>query len=202
MPPAPHAGMPRTAERLALTYAIAQEALRLVFAALVGWDDTGGTPRWRCYMQMLPHVAVLPLIVTCAVREDPSRSLRRRGERCADVGFGLPERAFAYIFGYALLADFVYALAWPAVVIMSPLVAVHHAACLIGHAYAAAASAAAFPSYMAAVAALELGSAASNVFVLARVRAPRAAACVHATAGAPHVHGTRPLHGTRPVHSV
>jgi hypothetical protein len=102
--------MVHTAERLAFAYAIAQEALRLALAHIVGWEDTGGTPRWRCYMQMLPHVLVLPLCVACAVRSDPTRSLRRRGERCADVGLGLPERTFAYIFGYALLADFAYAL--------------------------------------------------------------------------------------------
>ena len=30
--------------------------------------------------------------------------------RCADVGLGLPERTFALIFTYAMLADFAYAL--------------------------------------------------------------------------------------------
>ena len=163
-----------TAKRLVLSYAVLQEGARLVLSRLVGWEDTGGTPRWRCYMQMLPHLVVLPLCVACSVTSDPTRSLRRRGERCADGGFGLPERVFAYVFGYALLADFAYALAWPA--ILSPLVAAHHAACLLGHAYAAAASAAAFPSYMATVVALELGSATSNVFVLTLARAPQTAA--------------------------
>ena len=105
--------MVHTAERFALAYAIAQESLRLALAHTVGWEDSGGTPRWRCYMQMLPHALVLPLCVACAVASEPSRSLRRRGERCTDVGLGLPERTFAYIFAYALLADFAYALAWP-----------------------------------------------------------------------------------------
>ena len=170
--------MVHTAERLAFAYAIAQETLRLALSHIVGWEDTGGTPRWRCYMQMLPHVLVLPLCVVCAVRSDPTRSLRRRGERCADVGLGLPERTFGYIFGYALLADFAYALAWPA--ILSRLVTAHHVVCLLGHAYTVTATASAFPTYMAAVSALELGSASSNLFVLALAHAPRTAAYVYA----------------------
>ena len=165
------APMLRGAEGYACAYIIAQESLRLALSHIVGWEDTGGTPRWRCYMQMLLHVLVLPLCVVSAVRSDPTRSLRRRGERCADAGLGLPERTFALIFTYAMLADFAYAAVWPG--IMSRLVTAHHAVCLLGHAYAVRASAAAFPTYMATVSALELGSASANLFMLLLAPAPR-----------------------------
>ena len=163
--------MLRGAKGYACAYIIAQETLRLALSHMVGWEDTGGTPRWRCYMQMLLHVLVLPLCVVSAVRADPTRSLRRRGERCADAGLGLPERTFALIFTYAMLADFAYAAVWPG--IMSRLVTAHHAVCLLGHAYAVRASAAAFPTYMATVSALELGSASANLFMLLLAPAPR-----------------------------
>ena len=211
--------MLRGAKGYACAYIVAQETLRLALSHIVGWEDTGGTPRWRCYMQMLLHVLVLPLCVVSAVRSDPTRSLRRRGERCADAGFGLPERTFALIFTYAMLADFAYAAVsgratarvrvrvrprqrysnattdpgpgpgrgpassprpdpspdpnqvWPG--IMSRLVTAHHAVCLLGHAYAVRASAAAFPTYMATVSALELGSASANLFMLLLAPAPR-----------------------------
>ena len=55
--------MLRGAEGYACAYIIAQETLRLALSHVVGWEDTGGTPRWRCYMQMLLHVLVLPLCV-------------------------------------------------------------------------------------------------------------------------------------------
>ena len=57
------APMLRGAQGYACAYIIAQETLRLALSHIVGWEDTGGTPRWRCYMQMLLHVLVLPLCV-------------------------------------------------------------------------------------------------------------------------------------------
>ena len=57
------APMLRGAKGYACAYIVAQETLRLALSHIVGWEDTGGTPRWRCYMQMLLHVLVLPLCV-------------------------------------------------------------------------------------------------------------------------------------------
>lgn len=163
------AAMSFTAERLGCAYVLFQEALRLVLSHNVGWDDVGGTPRWRCYMQMPLHLGVFPMCVACAVWE--TRSLRRRGERCVDLGrLGEAERTFAYVFAYVLSVDFVYVAVYPAHTIMRPLVFAHHVACLLGHMYAVVASLAGFPCYMASVSALELGSATSNIFVLSASR--------------------------------
>ena len=126
----------------AVTFALlGQNALRRY-----GKKNSGGSPRWRNALGLLPQVVVMPSLLLWSVASPTWASVA--------------ERTFVYIFASLLIFDF-FTLQLNATMVM------HHSVCLGGHAYALANAPEAFWYYFAAVAALEAGSGTSCVWWLA-----------------------------------
>jgi len=112
-------------------------------------------PRWKCFQSMGNQFFFFPVLFGIAWHlNDDMASWSKRSQRgtCDPATW-----AFKYIFAMYLCLDFL--LYTP-----SPLILVHHAICLIGHAFSMLFSRGSFPSYFASVVALELGSGSSNIW--------------------------------------
>ena len=118
-------------------YAISFAILGQFALKRYGAANSGGSPRWRNALGLLPQVIVLPSLVFASLFV-PSWA-------------AVFERTFVYVFASLLIFDFF------TLELNSTMVA-HHAVCLGGHAFAFCSAPEAFWYYFAAVAALEAGS--------------------------------------------
>lgn len=118
-----------------------------------GCGIVGGTYRWRSAVGLITQLVALPMLLCFAVSVETD--LTKWSIRCSAHGLGAHDWGFVYIFGGLMCIDFIQLQ-------LSPLLKLHHATCLGGHAYACC-NPVAFPAYMCAVVALELGSAGSGM---------------------------------------
>jgi len=127
-----------------------------------------GPPRWKCILNMLTQLLVLPPLLACSLTayggsfDRWSRSLMKsslRGMKSSLQGGVCIEWVFICIFPTWLLLDFV-------LVEVRVLMFLHHVVCLFGHYLACFAFPRGFPWYFVGVVALELGSCFCNIFSL------------------------------------
>lgn len=117
----------------------------LVTVKRFGSENSGGSPRWRNALGLLPQVVVMPGLLAASVVL-PSWA-------------AIAERTFVYVFASLLIFDF-FALK------LNGTMVAHHGVCLAGHAYAVWSAPEVFWYYFAAVAALEAGSGTSCIWWL------------------------------------
>tara|TARA_B100000795_G_scaffold165267_1_gene124333 strand:- start:65 stop:772 length:708 start_codon:yes stop_codon:yes gene_type:complete len=157
-------------ELLFAGWAVCHELGRRWATPVFGSEDVGGAPRWRSFVGLGTSAGALPLLL--------GASIVRAGGYSAWVSVAGElkafDRAFGYVFGGLMLADFGQRT------MHTPLLKVHHATCLAGHAWCALCAPSGFAGYFAGVVALELGSAATCVHALwpRRLPPPRMLTCM------------------------
>jgi hypothetical protein len=145
-------------EQVLLGWLVCADLSRRWLTATLGSELVGGAARWRCAFGLPTQLVVLPAL---CYRASHAEATLGWSARCSSVGLGLWGTAFAYVFGAAMLHDFV-------AVRMRPVIVAHHIVSLLAHAYACLRAGArpAFPWYAIGVASLEIGSAAASAFWL------------------------------------
>ena len=125
----------------AITFALlGQFALRRY-----GSKNSGGSPRWRNALGLLPQVIVMPSLLSWSL--------------ASSTWAPVAERTFVYIFPSLLIFDFL-------ALQLNTTMVLHHSVCLLGHIYAFLNAPEAFWYYFAAVVLLEAGSGTSCIWWL------------------------------------
>lgn len=151
---------PSVPEQVLLGWLVCADLGRRWLTVWLGSELVGGAARWRCAFGLPTQLVVLPALCYRASRAE-AHGIPGWSARCSSRGLGPWGAAFAYVFGAAMLYDFV-------AVRMRPVLVAHHVVSLLAHAYACLRARArpAFPWYALGVAALEIGSAAASAFWL------------------------------------
>eukprot|EP00966_Prymnesium_polylepis_P157734 3645575-Prymnesium_polylepis.1 len=127
-------------------------------ARMFGSEPVGGSPRWRSAAGFATSLVALPLLLIVSL--SLAGSFEHWSHRCAVQGLGPYDWACVFIFGGLMSVDLLQGT------MLNALLIAHHVTCLAGHTYATLYNPAAFPYYVAAVVALELGSAGSGAHAL------------------------------------
>jgi hypothetical protein len=147
----------------AASYGVLQETLRRPALDVFGTGDCGGTPCWRAGLVFLPQVLIMPTLIIVA--HSRHRSLKDWCAACAAKGLDAVGQGLVAIFYAFLLMDVLYHALMQPVVVLRPLMILHHIVCLAGHFYATRfCPRESMPCYLTAIGVLEVGSAACNAF--------------------------------------
>ena len=140
------------------------ECLRGELVSIYGDDppsaDTGGAPLWRCALALPTQLLVLPGLFGFGWASNGwSMGEWRRRWDAAEVDWNAAESAYFCVFGGFMLVDF-------CICSVRPVMALHHVVCLLGHVTGVILDPLGMPDYFAGVVALEMGSAACNLYWL------------------------------------
>lgn len=140
-------------------YAVAYAAGFKYAVVKMGHENSGGSPKWRNYLGLMPQVLLMPGCLLAAML------MPTHGATL--------EKIFVNIFAGLIIFDL-------AAIRYNAMMLAHHITCLLGHIFAVSFAPEAFSSYFASVVALEAGSATSCSWWLWGDKRPRALAALYA----------------------